>query len=71
MRMSIHESDPGYDTWVKHRHKKIIVRLNGEIAQHVTTADEEKGMIVRLNIHGIEVKETTVFGEVKIEVSDS
>lgn len=74
-RISVEEGDPAYFSGFG-----ATVRLNGEIVDHVTTADEELGFLRRLkttakgelvlNSARSEVERETLFGKVTVELPE-
>lgn len=49
VRLSVRESDPGYDLWVQNFDAGRIPRifLDGEEQKEVVTADDEAGIVIR------------------------
>lgn len=76
MRISIRQNDSGYHNYLHLRAhlQRTIVRLNGEIQTAAITADDEAGMVVRLQLplkfdqERATFKDEVLHGKVEIEV---
>jgi hypothetical protein len=73
-RISVREGDPGYEAWLRLRHRDIAVYLNGKKLVRAVTADEAAGEVVvldepiRATDDGEDVVTKTLHGNVRVEL---